>query len=76
MKQESLFSNQDPRGMYLLGLGNAINSLVQKETETSWFNSTYKSEGKEYYTFTKRKEWIDDLHKKAMEVINTMNEKV
>ena len=57
-----LVPSQDPKGLYLYGLGKAIQELCPKETESYWFNSEDD--------YLKRKEFIEIIHKHAMEVIN------
>lgn len=67
MKEEVFITNvnagnlMDPKSAYLLGLGRAIANLVEKETDAYWFNNADRTEI--------RKLWIDDIHKKAMEVL-------
>lgn len=56
--------NQDPRAFYLKELGSAIKTLSEKEKDGYWFNNKDCEKT--------RKEWIDELHKKAMEVIKTL----
>lgn len=60
-----LVPSQDPRGLYLYGLGKAIANLTPAVTQSYWFNG--ESQYKE------RLAMINEIHKKAMEVIQTLN---
>lgn len=69
MKEEVFVTNTnngnflDPKSAYLLGLGRAISNLVEKETDAYWFNNADRT--------AIRKLWIDDIHRKAMEVLGS-----
>lgn len=59
-----IVTSEDPKVLYLYGLGKAISNLTQKSKDGEWFNSDYE--------YQKRIEMLDDVHKKAMEVISTI----
>lgn len=56
---------QSPQGLYLLGLGKAIANLTPAVAPSYWFNGDTQ--------YQQRLNMINEIHKKAMEVIQTLN---
>jgi len=61
MEEKIIIQHQDPKGLYLLGLGNAVKEICI-------YNNYYKV-GSESYNQNIR--LIEIIHAKAMEVIKT-----
>lgn len=55
-------TNQDPKASYLLGLGMAIANIVALTDKTRYSDQNVYAQN-----------MINDIHKKAMEVIGTQN---